>query len=151
LVKIPSGLNAKLVIKIVNATRAELKIKKEWEVTVMAVSPGYIKKLNKQYRHKNKVTDVLSFSQQEGPAMILAGQKQIYLGDIILCLDQIKKQAKLFGHSFKREFSLLTIHGLLHLLGYDDKTQKQYEIMAKIQDEVLAKIYGKSIKTNKKL
>lgn len=151
LVKIPLGFNKSLATKLVGATRQELKIKKDWEITVMVVSPAYIKKLNQKYRHKNKVTDVLSFSQQEGASMILAGQKEIYLGDIILCFDQIKKQAKIFKHSLKHEFSLLLIHGLLHLLGHDDKTQKQYEVMAKIQDKVLANIYGKSITISQKL
>ena len=142
LVKIPAGINAKLVAKIVKVTKAKLKPKKDWELTVLVVSPGQIKKLNRLYRHKNTVTDVLSFSQAEGPALILPRQKQAYLGDIVLCLSLIKKQAKIFKHSLKQEFSLLLVHGFLHLLGYEDKTQKQYQKMAKIQDDVLAKIYG---------
>ena len=55
------------------------KIKTDWEVTVLLVSPQYIKKLNQKYRHKNKVTDVLSFSQKEGSKLILPGQKTTYL------------------------------------------------------------------------
>jgi len=150
LVKIPTWLNAKLVVKIVKVTKGELKQKSDWELTVLVVSPSHIKKLNRLYRHKNKVTDVLSFSQYEGLPLILPRQKQIYLGDIILCFSQIKRQAKIFKHSLRQEFSLLLVHGLLHLLGYEDKTQNQYHKMAKIQDSVLAKIYGESNKINKK-
>lgn len=150
LIKTPAGFNAKLVDKLAELVRANLRIKKDWEFSVLVVSPAYIRRLNRTYRGKDKVTDVLSFSQQEGTPLILPQNKQLYLGDIILCFSQIEKQAKIFGHSQEREFSLLVIHGLLHLLGYEDKNEKQYQAMAKIQDKVLAKIYGQSKQVNKK-
>jgi probable rRNA maturation factor len=146
LVKKPANLSALKVSKIIKVAADGLKLKADWEVTVLLVSPQYIKKLNQKYRHKNKVTDVLSFSQKEGLKLILPGQKIQYLGDIILCYAQIKNQAKLFRHSVENEFALLLIHGFLHLLGYEDETDEQYQKMAIIQDRILTKIYAGSKK-----
>jgi probable rRNA maturation factor len=143
LVKIPAKFKAKFAAKVVAATARELRLKENGEVTVMVVSPAFIKKLNQQYRHKNKVTDVLSFSQKEGPEIQLPAKQKVNFGDIILCFAQVKKQAKLFNHGLEQEFALLVIHGFLHLLGYKDDTDRQYQKMAKIQDRVLIKIYGK--------
>lgn len=84
------------------------------EVVLTFVGPKAIQTLNKKYRHKNKPTDVLSFPLKEkGP------DGKFYLGDIIICLEVAKKQAKAHGHSLEREVEILTIHGFLHLLGYE--------------------------------
>jgi probable rRNA maturation factor len=150
LVKKPDNLSSIKVAKIINVVAGELKIRMNWEVTVLLVSPQYIKKLNQQYRQQDKVTDVLSFSQKEGLQLKFPGQKARYLGDIVLCYAQIKKQAKLFNQTVEKEFALLLIHGFLHLMGYEDNTDKQYKKMAKIQDRVLAKIYDRHKKATKK-
>lgn len=142
LVKIPAKFNSRFAAKVVTETVKALRLKDKGEVTILTVSPAYIKKLNQKYRQKNKVTDVLSFSQKEGAK--LPGKQGVYLGDIFLCFDQIKKQAKIFNHSLESEFAMLIVHGFLHLLGYQDETDRQYQKMAKIQDQVLAKIYGKN-------
>jgi len=144
-------IDAKLVLKILETTRRDLKISNQTEVTVLVVGAAFIKNLNRRYRGINKVTDVLSFSQEEGLKLKLPKQANKYLGDIVLCWPQIKKQAKLFGHSLNEEFALLLIHGFLHLLGYEDNTDRQYQKMAKIQDRILIKIYGKNKKAAKKL
>lgn len=84
------------------------------EVVVSFVGPRTIQALNKKYRHKNRPTDVLSFAMKEkGP------DGKFYLGDIIICLDVAKKQAKKHGHSLQREVEILVIHGFLHLLGFE--------------------------------
>lgn len=83
-----------------------LKIKKT--ISLAFVSSAEIKKLNKIYLRKNEVTDVLSF----------AGEKES-LGEIVISLPQAKKQAKRARHSLEKEIRILTIHGLLHLLGFD--------------------------------
>ena len=83
------------------------KIKKE--ISIAILSSAEIKKLNKIYRQKNKVTDVLSFNLDD---------EQI-LGEIVICLDQAKKQAKEKKTSLQAELKLLVVHGTLHLLGYD--------------------------------
>ncbi len=86
---------------------SKYKIKKE--ISVALLSPEEIKKLNKVYRQKNKVTDVLSFNLED---------KNI-LGEIVICLEQAKKQAIEKNKSIKSELKLLLLHGTLHLLGYD--------------------------------
>ncbi|MFA6253455.1 MAG: rRNA maturation RNase YbeY [Patescibacteria group bacterium] len=83
------------------------KIKKE--ISVALLSSSEIKKLNKIYRQKNKVTDVLSFNLED---------KNI-LGEIVICLEQAKKQAIEKNKSIKSELKLLLLHGTLHLLGFD--------------------------------
>ncbi|MGB9893377.1 MAG: rRNA maturation RNase YbeY, partial [Candidatus Saccharicenans sp.] len=84
------------------------------EIVVSLVGPVAIRALNKKYRHKDQPTDVLSFSLWEkGP------DGKFYLGDIIICPEVAKKQARKQGHSLLREVEILTIHGFLHLLGFE--------------------------------
>jgi probable rRNA maturation factor len=79
------------------------------DVCVALVSDARMKALNRQFRGKDKVTDVLSFP---------AGTRG-FLGDIVIAAGVAKQQAKAAGHSLKTEIRILTLHGLLHLLGYD--------------------------------
>jgi probable rRNA maturation factor len=85
----------------------KFKIKKE--ISIAILSPVEIKKLNKIYRQKNKVTDVLSFNLDDDKI----------LGEIVICLEQAKKQAIEKKVSLQSELRLLVVHGILHLLGYD--------------------------------
>ncbi len=97
------------------------------EISVALLHPEEIKKLNKLYRQKNKVTDVLSFNLDD---------KNI-LGEIVICLEQAKKQAKEKKISLQAELKLLLAHGTLHLLGYDherseveaDRQEKEEQIL----------------------
>ncbi len=97
------------------------------EISVALLYPEEIKKLNKLYRQKNKVTDVLSFNLDD---------KNI-LGEIVICLAQAKKQAKEKKTSLQAELKLLLAHGTLHLLGYDherseveaDRQEKEEQIL----------------------
>ena len=134
--------NSLFIKEIITAISRQLKLKKNWEITVLLVGDQEIKKLNKKFRHKNKITDVLSFSQKEGGIMILPAEVKNYLGDIIISYPQIKRQAKKFKQPQKKEFALILIHGLLHLLGYNDETQSGAKQMARLQDKILNKIYG---------
>ena len=79
------------------------------EISVALLQPSEIKKLNKVYRHKDKVTDVLSFGMAD----------TAILGEVVICLDQAKKQAKEKKHSLTMELKILLVHGILHLLGFD--------------------------------
>lgn len=96
-----------------------------WEVSVAIVSPLEIKKINQQYRKKNKVTDVLSF---------LYEKKQ---GEIVICYAQVKKQAKANKIPIKKEFARMLIHGCLHLLGYRDTTASEAAKMAILEDKYI--------------
>jgi len=84
------------------------------EIVVSFVGPTAIRTLNKKYRHKNRPTDVLSFTMKEK-----APDGRFYLGDIIICPEVARRQAKKQGHSLLREVEILTIHGFLHLLGFE--------------------------------
>jgi len=84
------------------------------EVVVSFVGPQTMQALNKKYRHQDKPTDVLSFTMKEKG---LDGK--FYLGDIIICLEAARKQAKEHHHSLLREVEILVIHGFLHLLGFE--------------------------------
>lgn len=84
------------------------------EVVLTLVGSRAIRSLNRKYRHKDRPTDVLSFSLMEkGP------DGKFYLGDIIICPEVARKQARKQGHSLLREIEILTIHGFLHLLGFE--------------------------------
>jgi probable rRNA maturation factor len=78
-------------------------------VTIAVVSDGRIRALNRRYRRKFRVTDVLSFPS-EAPG---------YLGDIVIAAGVARRQARQAGHSLQTELRVLALHGLLHLLGYD--------------------------------
>jgi len=92
-----------------------------------------IKNLNKKFRKKNKSTDVLSFPFYEKKQLNnkIRKENEVYLGDIIINLSQVKKKNN--KAEFKEELNKLWIHGLLHLLGYDHKSNSQYLQMQKIE------------------
>ena len=94
-----------------------------------------IKNLNKKFRKKNKSTDVLSFPFYEKNQLInkIKKEKEVYLGDIIINLSQVKKKNN--KAKFKEELNKLWIHGLLHLLGYDHKSNSQYLQMRKLEEK----------------
>lgn len=106
------------------------------DFTLSFVKPETIRELNRTYRETDAVTDVLSF---ESGGEIDPETGREYLGDIIICLDQARRQAELSGHSAEDEIGLLEIHGLLHLLGYDHLDDDQRAEMWKYQDEYLEK------------
>jgi len=86
------------------------------EVCVSLVSDAEIQALNRQYRHKDRPTDVLAFPVREGER--IQGDEQ-HLGDVVISVDTARRQAKERGRSLDEELATLLIHGLLHLLGYD--------------------------------
>ena len=102
---------------------------------IILVDNDYIHKLNKEYRGIDRVTDVISFALEDSQDEVKLDFR--VLGDIYISVDKAKDQAKEYGHSFLRELSFLTIHGLLHLLWYDHMTKEEEEIMFKKQDELL--------------
>jgi len=107
-----------------------------------------IKKLNHDYRQKDYVTDVLSFPiydnirpDKKVKERLLA---EIDLGDIVICKDVAKSQAREFGITFEEEIIHLLVHGLLHLLGFDHEiSDKEEEIMEAYESELVIKIYKK--------
>ncbi|RIL08450.1 MAG: rRNA maturation RNase YbeY [Proteobacteria bacterium] len=85
------------------------------EVSILLTNDRNIRRLNKSYRGKDKVTDVLSFSLQEGSRE----RQGLPLGDVVISVETAKRQSREFGCTFKQELNRLLVHGLLHLCGYD--------------------------------
>jgi probable rRNA maturation factor len=122
------------VDKKVFSTVAKIVLKgenRETETLSLAfVNKEEIKKFNKKFRGKNKPTDVLSF---------LLNEKQCF-GEIIICPEVVKENAKKYGVSAKREIMKVFVHGILHLCGYDhEKSEKEAKIMEDKQNFYLSK------------
>lgn len=121
----------------------------EAEIGLLLVSLERIQEINGQQRNLDCPTDVLSFPMiaYESPGDFTKVEQEddnfnpdtgeAMLGDIVLCVDKVKEQAKQFGHSEKREFSFLILHSMLHLFGYDHMTKEEAEIMEKKQRDIL--------------
>lgn len=103
---------------------------------VIFVDSKTIRELNKNYRNIDRETDVISFALEDGEENINFEFGRL-LGDIYICTSKMKEQAKEYGHSEKREMGFLTIHGLLHLLGYDHMNKEEEKIMFDKQKEIL--------------
>lgn len=124
----------------------------ETEVNLLLVSSDEIREINREHRQIDAVTDVLSFPliSYQAPGdfsnLEMDGDNfnpdtgEALLGDIILCIDKVKEQAKCFGHSEKREYAFLILHSMYHLFGYDHLTQKDSEIMETKQNKILGQM-----------
>lgn len=104
------------------------------EFNIIFVDSNTIHEINKNYRNVDRVTDVISFALEDNETIKLDHR---VLGDIYICIERAEEQAKEYGHSFLRELSFLTIHGLLHLLGYDHMEQEEEKIMFQKQEDIL--------------
>lgn len=132
---------SELIKQIVVFSLCKEEVKAETEVGVLLVDNNYIKDLNCKYRQKNVPTDVLSFAMRDTlpgcvPFKILAKEREP-LGDIVISVERALEQAKDFGHSFEREIGYLTVHGILHLLGYDHETIKSKTLMRRKEEDIL--------------
>lgn len=116
------------------------------EMSLSIVSPEQIQELNKSFREVDKVTDVLSFPTCDNPTRgaitvmcedVNPETDLVNIGDIVICLERAKEQAKEYGHSLKRELAFLSLHGLLHLLGYDHVEEEDEKQMIALQKEIL--------------
>lgn len=118
--------------------------KKEGDVSIALVGQGRIRELNKKYRGKNRATDVLAFPESRvlqekfkaGPARRVEG-----FGEIVICLREVRKNAKNFGSSYGKELARILIHGILHLLDYDhEKGEREAKRMEEKQNYYLDKV-----------
>nr|WP_246589364.1 rRNA maturation RNase YbeY [Desertibacillus haloalkaliphilus] len=114
------------------------------ELSITFVDNERIKEINREYRDKDAVTDVISFALNEqvsDEVEIVGGEIPNLLGDIIISIPRATEQAKSYNHSFEREIGFLVVHGILHLLGYDHMTEEEEKQMFSRQKEILA-AYG---------
>lgn len=105
------------------------------EFNVIFVDNEYIHNLNREYRNIDRETDVITFALEDNKDVEYEDYR--LLGDIYISLDKAHSQADEYGHSFLRELSFLTIHGFLHLLGYDHMNKLDEEVMFARQEEIL--------------
>ncbi len=105
------------------------------ELSVAFVSFSKMKELNRNLRGVDAPTDVLSYLLEEEP----------FLGEVIVCPEVANSQAKEIGHSFEKELALLLIHGFLHLLGYDHKSQGDLQKMEMLQKNLLEELVGETV------
>ena len=138
------------MIEIRNLTRQPIKddflrrvaaevlviLKRNENLSVVLVGAGRMRQLNRQYRRQNRLTDVLAFAAVENNFILPVVLKN-NLGEIIICLPQAEKQARIFEQPIKKELTRLLIHGILHLVGYNDETEKDRKKMDKKQEEIL--------------
>ena len=103
---------------------------------IIITDENKIQTLNRKYRGIDKVTDVISFALEDDDTFIQTDIR--VLGDIYICLNKAKSQALEYGHSFLREICFLSVHGLLHLLGYDHMTKEEEAVMFSIQELILS-------------
>lgn len=118
-VKVPKGMRM-LIRRCCTAVLVMEDFKDDAEVSVTIVDNEQIRKLNKEHRGIDKATDVLSFPLGiDGKYDVDLNTGEAQLGDIVISLEKAMEQAKQYGHSLKREVGYLTVHSMLHLLGYD--------------------------------
>ncbi len=130
--KTRSKVDLKFIEKVVDKFFRISKIRKD--VSIVLVGDKRIRDINREYRKKDKVTDVLSFEESE------AGD---FFGEIIIDYAQIKRQAKKYSRNTKEELGYMLIHGLLHLSGFEDHTEKGRKRMEELGDAIFNEIIKK--------
>ena len=131
-IKNPSNYIKKKIKKISKFNSLK---KKRFSLTILLTDNYKMKYLNKEFRNKNKTTDVLSFPNLSSVDLKKKTNTEIYLGDIALNYEIINRRSK--DSNFNLEFDKMWIHGYLHLLGYNHKKFKDYKIMKKTEDKIL--------------
>lgn len=126
--------------EIIHHTLNLLHIEDECELSCIVVGVDKIHEINREYRHIDRPTDVISFAYEDDEIFEIEGMTR-ELGDIFICLEKAKEQAKEYGHSFEREFCFLFTHGLLHLLGYDHMEEDEAQVMYALQHQILEALH----------
>ncbi len=118
-IKIPTGIRL-LIRRCCHAVLEFEKMDGDFEVSVSFVDNENIKSLNSQYREKDVPTDVLSFPLgSDGKYDINQETGAQMLGDIVISMEKAVEQTETYGHTLRREVAYLTVHSVLHLIGYD--------------------------------
>lgn len=136
-----------LIERVVKGALSAENIEQGCDVCVVVTDDKNVHELNLEHRNVDSPTDVLSFPMLElspgqkieaSPLEIDASTGTVMLGDIVISADRARAQAQEYGHSEEREFSFLTVHGVLHLLGYDhEKSEEDEKLHFSRQEEIL--------------
>lgn len=122
--------------EIIQTTLNHIAVKRICELSIVFIDDDYMRELNQQYRGYAQSTDVLSF--ESGEEDLESGH--LYLGDILISYPFVHRQAAKLNNSLDAELSLMIIHGVLHLSGFDHDTPTNKEQMWKNQSEILNKL-----------
>jgi len=131
-----------ILTNVVNNCFKEEKLEnKNLYVNIVLTNPKNIRKINKEHRNIDKETDVLSFPMFEKEE--LEKRQELnpdILGDIVISIERVIKQADEYGHSFERELAYMLVHGFYHLLGYDHMNEEDKIIMRQKEEHILNKL-----------
>ncbi|MDD2515904.1 MAG: rRNA maturation RNase YbeY [Candidatus Gracilibacteria bacterium] len=133
-------IDSTIITEIFKLVNTLVDIKQKGILNLIFVSNEEIQALNKQYRHINKETDVLSFYYFDDFSNLKSSE---VAGEIVFSSEKIKKQAKEFNNSNEEELYKLLVHSVLHIIGFDHETDEDYEFMKDKEDEVIIKINKK--------
>ncbi|MDW7650096.1 MAG: rRNA maturation RNase YbeY [Bacillota bacterium] len=122
--------------RVASLSLTEHDLPPDAEISLTICNNRTIRELNKKWRFIDAATDVLSFPLLD-EADAGAG-RDILLGDIVISLEQAKKQAADYGHSLRRELLYLFVHGILHLLGYDHQNEGEQTEMREVEEHLLS-------------
>jgi len=128
-------ISSPYIKKVIGQVLRWLKKTEDIEIEVIFVDDPAIKKLNKVYKRSDRTTDVLSFGLDAG----VFGIKKL-IGSVFISLDTARANSKRFGTSFEEEVVLYVIHGILHLVGYDDGTKAEIGRMRAEEKRILERI-----------
>jgi probable rRNA maturation factor len=138
---LPVGVvDADLIEAAVRATLQQQRQSGTIEVSVLVTTADEIHRLNREYRRIDAPTDVLSFADDgDAPGFVIPPGMPKYIGDVAISWQHVEQQAREYGHSERRELAFLTVHGLLHLLGYDhERGPDDDAVMQSHQEEIMA-------------
>lgn len=144
-IKLPTGTRL-LIRKACNATLKFEGVEEPAEVDVSIVNDEMIKKMNKEFRNIDAPTDVLSFPLGENKEFDKNPENDnLMLGDIVISVDHALAQADLYGHGIEREMAFLTVHSMLHLLGYDHVNGGLEQTIMREKEEKVLEALGLAI------
>lgn len=142
-------VNETALLAVARNTLDEMGVNPMAELSLLLVDIGYMAELNHRWMEKTGPTDVLAFPMDEldadrGPGADEDGPEPTLLGDVVLCPEVAERQAKVAGHATGDELMLLTVHGILHLLGYDHAEPEEEREMFGLQNRLIS-AYRRSI------
>ena len=136
-IKIPTGVRM-LIRRCCNAVLINEHFEGSAEISVRFVDDEIIHELNREYRHVDRSTDVLSFPLgEDGVYDINHDTGAKILGDIVISMQHAVMQAEIYGHSLQREIAFLTVHSMLHLLGYDHEAEGLERVRMREKEEAV--------------
>lgn len=139
------ALDARRTQRLAAFVMDRMRVHPQAELCVKAVDEATIAELNEQWMEKEGPTDVLAFPMDElRPGLVNEEPEEGVLGDLVLCPAIAAKQAEAADHSTADELDLLTVHGILHLLGYDHAEPEEHKEMFGLQARLLAEWQGES-------